>query len=277
LLKRLFSRLRGRNAIYAVVLTAIASAKSLSPDLVPPSPAVGYKLVFSDDFDKLDLSPDGTGSNTWHEGVWFHHSHAPRYNISVAGSQLSLVWRAGQGSNDTSIETLSHDKQHAKAWRYGYFEVRAKWDVVKGAWPAFWLLPIQDARGESFYNGVKEVGELDIFEGQGAEPHTFFGTLHDWVDKRNVPSAKNNFPLRDDQDLSQFHTYALLWVPGKVTWFLDDQPLHSENTAAVFDRQDYFLILGIQEGVNWHFGDMAGLSSEKLTLTVDWVRVWQKK
>jgi hypothetical protein len=102
----------------------------------------------------------------WYEGVWFNHAHPPRYNISVARSQLSLVWRSGQQSSDTSIVTLAHDNRHSKSWRYGYFEVRARWDVVKGAWQAFWLIPVQDATRQDFYDGVKEAGELDIFEGQ---------------------------------------------------------------------------------------------------------------
>ncbi len=242
-----------------------------------PSPAAGYKLVFSDDFDKLDLSPDGFGSNTWYEGVWFSRTHPPHYNISVSGSQLSLVWRSGQRSSDTSIVTLSHDNRHGKSWRYGYFEVRARWDVVKGAWPAFWLIPVQDATRQDFYDGVKESGELDIFEGQGAEPHTFFGTIHDWIDNHDHPGKKNNFRLPDDQNLSEFHTYGVLWIPGKVTWYLDDQPLHSESTPAVFDKQDFYLVLGMQEGSNWRLGDTSGLDVDKLAVAIDWVKVWQSQ
>jgi len=270
--QRNLSRLRRRGAIGAV-LCAIAAASQLSP---PPA-ARGYQLVFSDEFDKLDLSPDGLGANTWYEGVWFNHNHPPRYNISVANSQLSLVWRAGQRSFDTSIVTLAHDNQHAKTWRHGYFEVRAKWDVAKGAWPAFWLIPIQNANGKDVYNGVKESGELDIFEGQGAEPHTFYGTVHDWLNGRDIKGAKNNFPLRADQDFSQFHTYGVLWVPGKVTWYFDDEPLHSESAPPIFDRQDFYLVLGMQEGVNWHAGDVSGVDRDKMTLVIDWVRVWQQQ
>ena len=55
--------------------------------------------------------------------------------------------------------------------------MRAKWDVVKGAWPALWLIPVQDAAGQALYAGVRNTGELDIFEGSGAAPHTYFGTL----------------------------------------------------------------------------------------------------
>lgn len=271
-LDQLCCGLRGSLAICALALWAgLASAGEVN---APPA-AASYQLRFADEFDKLDLSPDGLGANTWYEGVWFNHNHAPLYNISVAGSELSLVWRAGQRSFDTSIVTFSHDKLHATTWRYGYFEIRAKWDVVKGAWPAFWLIPVQNATGQDVYRGVKESGELDIFEGQGAEPHTYYGTIHDWIAGRDIKGSKNNFALRSDQDFSQFHTYAVLWVPGKVTWYLDNEPLHSEATPSVFDRQDFYLVLGMQEGVGWHPGDITGVDANKMTLVIDWVRVWQ--
>ncbi len=265
-----------RLGVTMLVLTAPCWAQTWSKASARPSEAKDYKLVFSDEFDKVDLSPDGLGSYTWYEDLWYSHHPAPRSNVWASRSQLSLVWRAGQVSPDTSIETLAHDRNHATAWRYGYFEVRAKWDVVRGAWPALWLIAVQDAKGQAVTQGVKESGELDIFEGQGAEPHTYYGTIHDWVGKRDIPGTKNNFPLADSVDLSQFHTYGVLWIPGKVTWYLDNAALHSEPTPAVFDRQDYFLVLGMQEGVGWKYGNTAGLGADKLTMVVDWVRVWQK-
>jgi beta-glucanase (GH16 family) len=68
----------------------------------------------------------------------------------------------------------------------------------------------------------------------------------------------------------------MLWEPEMITWFLDGKPLHSEKAYAIFDRQDYFLVIGMQEGANWHAGDLAGITAQQMTLTLDWVRVWQK-
>jgi hypothetical protein len=246
------------------------------PSVSPPPQAAGFRLVYDDEFDKLDLSPDGSGEHAWYAGVWFHRKRFPLSNISVRDSQLSLVWQSGQECSDTSIETASHDGLHGKTWRYGYFEMRAKWDVVKGAWPALWLIPVQDAAGQALYAGVRNTGELDIFEGSGAAPHTYFGTLHEWIDKQDISTKDNHFPLHDGQDLSDFHTYGALWVPGKVTWYLDSKELHSEKTPAIFDKQDFFLVIGMNEGVDWRYGDRTGVVSDRLKLTLDWVRVWQK-
>lgn len=242
-----------------------------------PPPASGYRLVFADDFQRLDLSPNGSGAHTWHEGLWWSEKRAPRRNIAVSGSILSLRWERGQGTSDTSITTFSRDRRHFHAWRYGYFEARMRWQPVPGAWPAFWLLPVQDATGQNKLHGKKESGEIDIFEGLGDHPHTFFGTVHDWVGDHDSASQDNEFRLSGDADLSAFHTYGLLWVPGKVTWYFDNRPLHTENTPAICDRQDFFLVLGMQEGVDWKQGDLSGVNASSMTLYVDWVRVWQKE
>jgi hypothetical protein len=264
--------------VVVVVLIALPAQSQRADEIRPGTPpqAQGYKLVFEDDFHKFDLSPQGTGPHTWHEGVWFSQKHAPLSNISASGSILTLKWQRGQETSDTSISTLSRDTRHFKAWRYGYFEARMRWDVVRGAWPAFWLIPVQDATGQDIYNGTKESGEIDIFEGQGDRPHTFYGTVHDWVNLHDTPSRNNAFPLPSDVDMSQFHVYGLLWTPGKVTWYFDNRPLHSESTPAIVDKQDFFLVLGMQAGVDWKNGDLSGVIVPSMTLNVDWVRVWQK-
>jgi Glycosyl hydrolases family 16 len=241
----------------------------------PPPQAQGYKLEFADEFDTFDLSPDNQGVHKWYEGVWFNHRHPSRQNISAANSMLGLKWERGQGGVDTSITTLSPHTQNYAAWRYGYFEARLRWDVVTGAWPAFWLIPVQDATGQANYNGTRESGEIDIFEGQGDHPHVFYGTIHDWVNFRDHASRNNAFALPGNVDLSQFHIYGLLWTPGKVVWYLDNQPLHSESTPAIFDRQDFFLVLSMQEGEDWKAGNLSGVTASSMTLNVDWVRVWQ--
>jgi hypothetical protein len=275
-----FPSRRRRFAAYLTLIWAAAGSAAfgaLYAQPVPPPQASGYKLAFTDEFDSLDLSPDGAGMHTWYEGMWFSHQHSPLSNISVSSSVLSLAWHRNQGSSDTSIETLAHDGGHFQAWRYGYFEARMKWDAVKGAWPAFWLLPVEDATGADVHNGQRESGEMDVFEGSGETPHAYYGTIHRWLNGKEVAAnKKNRFQVSEEVDYSEFHTYGLLWLPGTVTWYLDNLPLHSEKTYDIFDKEQYSLVFSMQEGVNWKPGDTSGLQKDKLTLNVDWVRVWQK-
>jgi beta-glucanase (GH16 family) len=256
---------------------AAAAKTNVSAIPMPPPAASGYKLAFSDDFNSLDLSPAGQGFFAWYRGIWLQHKLAPIGNISANASVLSLKWQQNQGTDDTSISTLSPDALRYHAWRYGYFEARMKWDVTRGAWPAFWLIPVEDAAGKAIYNGKRESGEIDIFEGQGSDPHTFYGTWHDWVNGVDVLKKGNAFALPTSVNMGEYHVYGLLWTPGQFTWYLDNVALGtSKNTPAIFDKQNFFIVLGSQEGVNWTYGNRSWVKSGQMNLDVDWVRVWQK-
>jgi beta-glucanase (GH16 family) len=247
----------------------LASLASAYAQTAPPQ-AAGYNLVFSDEFDALNISANGTGSYTWYPGIWWESKIPLPSLINDSNSALTLTWSATGGMNDTSISTLSRDGTQGKTFRYGYFEARMRWDVTTGAWPAFWMVPKQAAQGAT------DTGELDIFEGQGSQPSAYFGTLHEWNGTTEVwHSSPNKASLPATNDFSQWHTYGMLWVPGKVTWYYDNVALFSSSTTAIFDAQDFFLVLEMAEGANWTNGDMTGVTATNLNLSVDWVRVWQ--
>jgi hypothetical protein len=256
------------------ISTPLALTMSRGACVAPPPQAAGYCLKFSADFNPLNLSPNGLGSFTWYNpGMWWE-SPAPYNNIFVRDSTLNLVWRRGQSTADTSVSTAAQDGSYYQAWHYGYFEVRMRWDPVVGAWPAIWMIPIQDIT-----NPGGEEGELDIFEGQGSTPDVFYGTIHDWVGNQDVANNNccNAYQLPGTVHLSQFHTYGVLWTPGHLTWYFDNQPLNTVATYAIFDdlKQKYYLILGSQEGANWTSGDTSGVSASSIWMQVDWVHVWQ--
>jgi hypothetical protein len=239
-----------------------------STKVTPPPQAAGYNLVFSDNFNTLNLSPNGLQSYNWYNPGMFWEAPAPYSNISVSNSILNLIWKKGQPSADTSLATAAKNGSYYRAWKYGYFEVRMRWDTVKGAWPAIWLIPVQGITCHGC-----EQGELDIFEGQGASPHTFTGTIHDWNSPTGAHQQGKNFNL-GSVDLSQYHTYGVLWTPGQVTWYFDNQALYSYRTYSIFDKQNYYLVIGSQEGANWSYGNLSGVSATSIGMNVDWVHVW---
>jgi Glycosyl hydrolases family 16 len=259
------------------VLFGLADESRASGPPAPP-PASGYSLAFFDDFTNLDLSSNVSvsGQYTWYKGIWWESVPSP-FGASVASSVLTLKWNRDQNPPDTTITSCSRDGLHCRAFRYGYFEARMKWDVSTGAWPAFWMLPVENTRG------APETGELDVFEGQGdlENAHTFFGTIHDWARINGVPTdiANNsgrNYHQLSGVDFSQWHNYGVLWVPGRVTWYFDEHPILSAPTYPIFDEQSFYLILAAQEGANWQGGSTSGVAAKSLNLYVDWVKVWQK-
>ena len=109
---------------------------------------------------------------------------------------------------------------------------------------------------------------------------TFFGTVHDWVKEngKTIDVANNkstNAYVASGVDFSTWHTYGALWVPGKVTWYLDNRPVLSAATYPIFDQQNFFLMLSSQEGVNWIYGNNTAVTASSINLYVQWVRVWQ--
>jgi hypothetical protein len=251
----------------------IAEMPAAAPQ--PPAQAANYSLVFYDDFTNLNLSPDGSGQYPWFKDLWWETAPSP-FAASASSSVLNLTWNKGQTPSETSITSCSGDGLRCRAFRYGYFEARMKWDVTTGAWPAFWMIPV-----EAIW-GATESGELDVFDGQGdpADAHTFFGTIHDWVtiNGKAVDAANNNAQnsyVIPGVDFSQWHTYGVLWIPGRVTWYFDDNSILTALTYPIFDQQEYYLIFGAQEGVNWTSGDTTGVTATSLNLHIDWVKVWQ--
>jgi len=267
---------------HTVVVQAENSAGQTSSDtmtlqvstLTPPPQAAGYSLAFSDNFTPLNLSPNGEGDYTWYQGLWWNTGTSPSSDISSTKSSLTLNWENGQGTSDTDVSACSPNGLYCHAFRYGYFEASMLWDPTTGSWPAFWMLPVQDITG---LGSADESGEIDIFEGQGATPNTYFGTIHDWkngVDIANNEST-NAYPLASTVNLTQYHTYGVLWVPGTITWYFDNQPLYSAATYPIFDQQNFYPILSSQEGVDWTYGDMSGVTASSIPLNVAWIHVWQ--
>jgi len=252
---------------------AVAAFSQSGSPFTPPPQVSGYNLVLSEDFSSFDLSPDGYGMHRWYPGIYFNAAKPLPGSITISNSILNLRWNRSSGQTNTSIQGCANNAGHCNTYRYGYFEAKMKWDVANGAWPAFWMITEQGIWGEA------HVGELDIFEGQGNDPTHYYGTINEWngpYDLVTTNSQGNNrFALPAGKDFSGWHTYGVLWVKGRVTWFFDDVEVGTAVTPAIFDQQDFFLVLGSQEGSSWQMGNLAGVSSEALNLSVEWVHIYQ--
>jgi beta-glucanase (GH16 family) len=155
-----------------------------------------------------------------------------------------------------------------------------KWpNTTTGSWPALWMLPVGQSTGATTgENG----GEIDIMEGQGgASPNTTFGTVHNWVNGVDVSNneGSNAYTFPKSVNLSQYHVYGVLWTPGQVSWYFDNEFLYSASfpdpAYPAYGTEPYYLILANQEGVEWDFGDLSGVRSRDMQMQVDWVHVWQ--
>jgi hypothetical protein len=239
--------------------------------------AVGYnKLVFSDEFNAPRISPTGTGSYDWYQGEWWIWLPDFMTRMPVQNSYISLQFTPGQTGLSTGIATDAKDQSQGRFFNQGYFEARMRWTTKRGAWPSFWLYSSEVPRGTDNDRWC----EIDIFEGQGAHPTTFFGHVHDWIESggvvRDTVNANAVQALNPSIDLSDWHTYGLLWANGNLTWYLNNVPLMTAPSPAICESQQLFLILAITGGVDWTIGNFNGVTAPMFKNDVDWVRVWQR-
>jgi beta-glucanase (GH16 family) len=263
-----------------VILAAITTA-STATSPTPPPQAAGYSLVFYDNFSNLNLAPDAiTNEYPWYRGIWYESLPSP-FTASNGPSGLQLTWNKGQATYDTTISSCGQSGIHCQAFHYGYFEASIKWDPYVGAWPTFWMIPVQNIWHAT------ETGELDIMEGHydaKLGPQTY-STVHDWVIENGVSvdvannGGQNLVTVPRGTNFAQWHTYGMLWVPGKVTWYFDNVQVLSYPTMPIFDAspaQYYYIMLGAQEGVNWQGGNTTGMTANSLNMYVQWVKAWQQ-
>ena len=145
--------------------------------LVAAPARADYSLVWSDEFNGTSLNladwtidiGDGCPSLCGWGNNELQYYRAE--NVSVADGHLTLTskreWFGGRSF--TSGKILTRDKQ---TFQYGRIEMRAKLPQGSGMWPAFWMLPQDDA-----YGGWAASGEIDIMESINGMSE-ILGTLH---------------------------------------------------------------------------------------------------
>ncbi len=109
--------------------------------------------------------------------------------------------------------------------QYGYFEMRAAMPTGKGVWPAFWLLPKDQSYGL----------EVDVTELVGS--NMSYQTAHYWQDGIRTKSSIG-IPV---DDVTQFHTYGLLWTAQEIAWYIDGVEVNSMATPADLNKPMYIL------------------------------------
>lgn len=111
-------------------------------------------------------------------------------------------------------------KEPLYAKKYGRIEAKMSLPEGTGYWPAFWMMPLDDA-----YGGWASSGEIDIMEARGRVTESVDGTIHFGNSWPNNKSRGGHYDTTIDPSFNfmQEHEYALEWTPGKISWFVDDQ------------------------------------------------------
>jgi beta-glucanase (GH16 family) len=268
------------------LLLSLASALSsplLAQASTPPSaaPATGWKLVWSDEFDK-DGAPDpakwsyDVGGHGWGNKELQFYTDNRRENARVENGHLIIEARREKWEDKevTSARLVTKDKGD---WTYGRFEIRAKLPRGLGTWPAIWMLPTKWDLGSGHW---PDIGEIDIMEhvgyAQGVVHASTHSKAHQW---RNNNQRTATIQVPDASDA--FHTYTLEWEADEIRVYLDDRLYFTSKrdggdwTSWPFYRP-FHLLLNVAFGGDW--GGVKGVDPAVLPqrMEVDFVRVYQR-
>lgn len=270
-------RTRTFGAALAATALVTVGVTAANPTTAAPAAAAVGDVIWSQEFNGgAGSAPDGnvwsydTGAGGWGNGEL--QTYTTSRNNSALDGQGNLVItarREGDGSY-TSARLQSNDKFEAK---YGRIEARIQIPRGQGIWPAFWMLG-----GDFPQTSWPSSGEIDIMENVGKEPHRIYGTVHGpgysgGAGISGMYQHPQNWSFAD-----AFHTYAVDWKPGSITWSVDGNVYHQVTTSRVggnpwvFDKP-YFLILNVAVGGQWP-GYPDGSTQFPQQMKVDYVRVY---
>lgn len=310
--------IRSMTSLIALGLCACASVTAEEQPSSTLPDAEGWDLVWADEFngEAIDATKWTHEVDCWGGGNDERQCYTTLpTNSNVADGKLSITAQIQQAEGPAlpprMLETVPEEERGAtkqqpftsarlntkgKAdWTYGRFETRAKMPVGQGVWSAIWMLPTDE-----IYGAWAASGEIDIVEAvnlgadcrqcKGRKENRVIGTIHygdEWP--RNKYKGKH---VRMPESEDGFHTYAVEWEEGIITWFIDGEPystlkskdwaggalFSSKSKTAPFD-QPFHLILNVAIGGNLAEDNNSGgisLVDFPKTMEIDWIRVYQR-
>lgn len=256
-----------------------------------PSNQNGWKLVWSDEFDK-DGPPNPAnwvfehGFVRNHELQWYQPDNAYCQNgmLIIEGrrerkpnpaySANSSNWKTNRQFIEYTASSLKTVGLHS--WQYGRFEMRGRIDTSPGLWPAFWTLGVA---GEWPGNG-----EIDIME---YYRNMLLANVAWGTDKRYTAkwrTTKKPMTEFSDPDWSKkFHTWRMDWDDKVIKLYVDELLLNEVSLTETINgdgsgknpfHQPHYMLLNLAIG-----GDNGGDPATTLfpnRFEVDYVRVYQK-
>lgn len=226
-----------------------------------------YKLVFEDNFDYFD-------KNKWNIDTEERHSAInSRDAIKINDSKLEIRPFTIQKQHYSGVINTENKFEFNK----GYIEIRAKFSDLPGTWSCFWLY--KDSAGLDEANVLDNGLEIDIFEHRkydcnnkdisGYLNHTIhwngYGKYH-----KCAATDTGNLNLNDNN----FHIISLLWDDEGYTFFVDGKQTWKIQEPKT--KTKLFLVLSTEIGFLDFWTVPPPDKIESSTITVDYIKVWQK-
>jgi beta-glucanase (GH16 family) len=160
----------------------------------------------------------------------------------------------------TAKGDVSGGMRHEFGQLYGRWEFRARTDSGRGFGSAILLWP----DSENF----PEDGELDIMEVPGENRDLAHFVVH-WSSANKVHGT--SVP----GDYTQWHTFALEWLPDRITWYVDGVKQYENTDKTVIPTKPMHLTIQLDQGPKSKWIPARDETTpEEVSLEVDWVRIF---
>ena len=237
-------------------------------------------LVWHDEFDDATLDTSKWRYATHNSGGSEQQAYTMgrTENVRLENSNLILEARKDGYINNWTWSSGRIDTSGLAGFKYGRLEAKLKYDVVSGAFPAFWTIGTcaHYPTGENIHGVQKskgtqwaQNGEIDMFEGRGTNSEIAQGGWY------NQDDGKGNLSIifgRKNIDASQYHVYAVEWTETTMISYIDGVETGRTDISNIesWHRPMYIIL-------NMAVGSTGGYPADDCTsikMEVDWVRVY---
>lgn len=237
-------------------------------------------LVWHDEFDDATLDTTKWRYATHNSGGSEQQAYtvARTENVRLENSNLVLEAKKDGYVSGYTWSSGRIDTSGLAGFKYGRLEAKLRYDVVSGAFPAFWTIGTcaYYPTGENIHGVYKskgtqwaQNGELDMFEGRGTNSEVAQGGWYNQDDGKgniNVMFGSKNI------DASQYHVYAMEWTETTIITYIDGVEIGRYNTSDIisWNRPQYIIL-------NMAVGSVGGVPADdcvSMKMEVDWVRVY---
>jgi beta-glucanase (GH16 family) len=224
-----------------------ASLDDKARSALPADPGPQWMRLTAEDFD------------TFREHAWSRYDSVGAFGNGLRRSSAITV--SDGLLNVTARGNVSGGMAHELGQKYGRWEFRARSDKGRGFGSAILLWPDSER--------FPEDGEIDIMEVPAESRDRAHFILH------FGGAANRLYGTHVDEDFSEWHTFALEWLPDRLVWYVDGVERFRVLDPNILPKTSMHLAIQLDQGPkkDWIPAPDA-TTPAALSLQVDWVQVY---
>ena len=235
-----------------------------------------YALIWNDEFDGSILDSEVWSKIKRNRAEWAVHMspHDTLYSFENGNLVLRGMVNDFLPTDKAQYLTGGVWSKYKKTFGFGRIEVRAKFDVAQGFWPAIWMLP-ETNHALNWPHG----GEIDIMEHFRSELYVN-QTIHSHYTYHLKKGSRPPHVSYPKYNVGEYNTYGVERFQDSLVFFVNGKRSFTyprfrkgNDGQFPFSQHDYYLILDAQLG----YDGSPSVDESKLPveMRVDYVRYYE--